>query len=123
MYLQGSGFNADALGSSICSFGAIPAEVTGQGRLRADLVGPCDVGGLTWQALLTSMFLHGSWMHLIGNMWFMWIFGNNIEDSIPARSTAVAGGEPLQLRYWPGSEAGPAATPLNRRTAPCDDPD
>ena len=82
VYLQGSGFNVDALGSSICSFGAIPAEVTGQGRLRADLVGPCDVGGLTWQALFTSMFLHGSWMHLIGNMWFMWIFGNNIEDSM-----------------------------------------
>jgi membrane associated rhomboid family serine protease len=32
--------------------------------------------------LLTSMFLHGSWMHLIGNMWFLWLFGNNIEDSM-----------------------------------------
>jgi membrane associated rhomboid family serine protease len=32
--------------------------------------------------LLTSMFLHGSWMHLLGNMWFLWIFGNNIEDSM-----------------------------------------
>ena len=30
--------------------------------------------------LLTSMFLHGSWMHVIGNMWFLWIFGDNIED-------------------------------------------
>jgi len=29
---------------------------------------------------LTSMFLHGSWMHVIGNMWFLWIFGDNIED-------------------------------------------
>jgi membrane associated rhomboid family serine protease len=28
------------------------------------------------------MFLHGGWMHLIGNMWFLWIFGNNIEDSM-----------------------------------------
>jgi membrane associated rhomboid family serine protease len=28
------------------------------------------------------MFLHGSWMHLIGNMWFLWVFGNNIEDSM-----------------------------------------
>ena len=28
------------------------------------------------------MFLHGSWMHLLGNMWFFWIFGNNIEDSM-----------------------------------------
>jgi membrane associated rhomboid family serine protease len=32
--------------------------------------------------LLTSMFMHGGWMHLIGNMWFMWIFGNNVEDSM-----------------------------------------
>ena len=30
--------------------------------------------------LVTSMFLHGGWMHLIGNMWFLWIYGDNIED-------------------------------------------
>jgi membrane associated rhomboid family serine protease len=32
--------------------------------------------------VFTSMFLHGSWMHLIGNMWFLWVFGDNIEDSM-----------------------------------------
>ena len=32
--------------------------------------------------LISSMFMHGSWMHLIGNMWFLWIFGNNIEDAM-----------------------------------------
>ena len=32
--------------------------------------------------LITSMFLHGSWMHLLGNMWFLWLFGNNVEDSM-----------------------------------------
>jgi membrane associated rhomboid family serine protease len=32
--------------------------------------------------LVTSMFLHGSWMHLLGNMWFLWLFGNNVEDSM-----------------------------------------
>jgi membrane associated rhomboid family serine protease len=31
-------------------------------------------------AILTSMFLHGGWLHIIGNMWFLWIFGDNIED-------------------------------------------
>ena len=31
-------------------------------------------------SLVTSMFLHGGWMHLIGNMWFLWIFGDNVED-------------------------------------------
>jgi membrane associated rhomboid family serine protease len=30
--------------------------------------------------VVTSMFLHGGWLHLIGNMWFLWIFGDNIED-------------------------------------------
>jgi membrane associated rhomboid family serine protease len=35
-----------------------------------------------WHTLLTSIFLHGGWFHLIGNMWFLWIFGNNIEDSM-----------------------------------------
>ena len=30
--------------------------------------------------LLTSMFLHGGWMHVIGNMWFLWIYGDNVED-------------------------------------------
>ncbi|HKX00801.1 MAG TPA: rhomboid family intramembrane serine protease [Bryobacteraceae bacterium] len=31
-------------------------------------------------AFLTSMFLHGGWLHIIGNMWFLWIFGDNVED-------------------------------------------
>jgi len=35
-----------------------------------------------WYTPLTSMFLHGGWLHLIGNMWFLWVFGNNVEDSM-----------------------------------------
>jgi membrane associated rhomboid family serine protease len=31
-------------------------------------------------SLVTSMFFHGGWMHIIGNMWFLWIFGDNVED-------------------------------------------
>jgi len=31
-------------------------------------------------AVVTSMFLHGGWLHVIGNMWFLWIFGDNVED-------------------------------------------
>ena len=33
-------------------------------------------------SLLTSMFLHGGWLHLISNMWFLWIFGDNVEDTL-----------------------------------------
>jgi membrane associated rhomboid family serine protease len=32
--------------------------------------------------LFTSMFLHGGWLHIIGNMWFLWIFGDNVEDEL-----------------------------------------
>src|SRR5512137_2283183 len=34
------------------------------------------------ETLVTSMFLHGGWLHLIGNMWFLWIYGDNIEDTL-----------------------------------------
>jgi len=34
------------------------------------------------RSLVTCIFLHGGWMHLIGNMWFLWVFGNNIEDAL-----------------------------------------
>ena len=35
---------------------------------------------LQWVDVLTSIFLHGGWLHLIGNMWFLWIYGDNVED-------------------------------------------
>jgi membrane associated rhomboid family serine protease len=37
---------------------------------------------LSAPTLITSMFLHGSWMHVIGNMWYLWIFGDNVEDRL-----------------------------------------
>jgi membrane associated rhomboid family serine protease len=81
LLVQGGGFDARVLTDSLCGLGAIPAELTGAGA-GAYSGSPCRPGGLTWQTLLTSMFLHGGWMHLIGNMWFLWIFGNNVEDSM-----------------------------------------
>lgn len=36
----------------------------------------------SWVTVVTSMFLHGGWMHAIGNMWFLWIFGDNVEDRL-----------------------------------------
>ena len=85
-YVQGAGMDPGTLQQAVCTYGAIPSEITGQTRplppeLREyGLV--CPQGGITWVAILTSMFLHGGWLHLIGNMWFLWIFGNNIEDSM-----------------------------------------
>ena len=36
-------------------------------------------------SLFTCMFLHGGWAHLLGNMWFLWLFGNNVEDRLGAK--------------------------------------
>ncbi|MDX1503809.1 MAG: rhomboid family intramembrane serine protease [Thermoanaerobaculia bacterium] len=87
LLLQRAGSGPDFV-QSLCSFGAIPADVVGAlGRgdlLRLGESVVCEAGGLGWTAILTSMFLHGGWMHLLGNMWFLWIFGNNIEDSMGA---------------------------------------
>jgi membrane associated rhomboid family serine protease len=58
-------------------FGAIPALITSSASLAASKAVLPPV-----MTLFTSMFLHGSWMHLVGNMWFLWIFGNNIEDAM-----------------------------------------
>ena len=86
IYLQGGGMSENILAGSVCQLGTIPAELTGRtgGYEGFEFPGsvPCEFGGLTWSTILTSMFLHGSWLHLIGNMWFLWLFGNNVEDSM-----------------------------------------
>ncbi|MEN8374522.1 MAG: rhomboid family intramembrane serine protease [Gemmatimonadota bacterium] len=83
LVVQGGGADPQALQASVCAFGTIPGELTGSAVPPGAGQGlPCVPGGLTWSTLGTSMFFHGSWMHLIGNMWFLWIFGNNIEDSM-----------------------------------------
>jgi membrane associated rhomboid family serine protease len=69
--LQGAG-QEQALEASVFAYGAIPCEITAR----------CAVEGLSWGGVLTSMFMHGSWEHIIGNMLFLWVFGNNIEDSM-----------------------------------------
>ena len=62
----------------VSEYGAIPFEITNPGE---DAPGPPDQAPY-WLTILTSMFLHGSLLHLAGNMLFLWIFGNNIEDSM-----------------------------------------
>lgn len=76
-----------ALSSAVCRLGLIPGELLHQLPPGTSFpVGPdssCVLGyGEAWYTPLTSMFLHGGWLHLIGNMWFLWIFGNNVEDSM-----------------------------------------
>lgn len=59
----------------IYMYGAIPAVVFGHAQLPPEFMSLPAYG-----TLISSMFLHGGWMHLIGNMLYLWIFGNNIED-------------------------------------------
>lgn len=61
----------------IYAFSVVPSVLVGTQKLPNELV--LIPAGLT---LLTSMFLHGGWMHLLGNMLFLWIFGNNVEDAM-----------------------------------------
>jgi membrane associated rhomboid family serine protease len=71
--------------TAVLDYGAIPAWVlhgVRQGRLFLQGYGWVELyqevpAPLT---VLTSMFLHGGWLHLIGNLWFLWIFGDNVED-------------------------------------------
>jgi len=69
-----------SLGESLQGFilaaGAIPYEIVNHVDIRPRNLLP--VPGSIW----TSMFLHGGWLHIIGNMWFLWIFGDNIEYAL-----------------------------------------
>ncbi len=91
---QGAGLNEISLASSVCNLGMVPGELTHQAPLGQAIpmardpatgqVMSCVVDNLPVNTLtpLTSMFLHGGWGHILGNMLFLWVFGNNVEDSM-----------------------------------------
>jgi membrane associated rhomboid family serine protease len=87
LFIEGAGMTRP-MGTAICNYGLIPAELTetrpaGTPAFPVDRELACVTDpGRQPMNLLTSMFMHGGWMHLIGNMWFFWLFGNNIEDSM-----------------------------------------
>jgi len=71
---------------------AIPCELDHNHPLSHQQYGTRDCSAATgdqreffpqknvWLAVVVSMFLHASWIHVLGNMWFLWVFGNNVED-------------------------------------------
>jgi rhomboid family protein len=65
---------------NLAAFAAIPAELMGQGLGDKSIVSPFLVPERF--TLVTYMFLHGSWIHLLGNMLFLWVFGDNVEDAM-----------------------------------------
>lgn len=110
---QGAGMGLK-LPESVCNYGLVAGEFTGQGAPGSGIpMGDglyCVVDAAPeYLAVFTSMFLHGSWMHLLGNMWFLWLFGNNIEDSMTRPRFVVfyllCGIAAAMLQMWtdPGS--------------------
>ena len=77
----------EALHGVFGAFGVVPAELLAQPVGRS-------------YTLISSMFLHGGWMHLIGNMWFLYIFGDNVEDRL---------GKPLFVLFYLAAGIGAAA--------------
>ncbi len=75
VFLWQSSLDAPAARRAVDALGAIPAVVFGVARLPSDLVWVPR-----YVPVLTSMFLHASWMHLLGNVLFLWIFGASVED-------------------------------------------
>jgi membrane associated rhomboid family serine protease len=88
VFLQGLGTNEQFT----YAFSVVPQEIRSGVDVARDV--PVEVGGergsiplqptpfSVYITLLTSMFMHGSLMHLLGNMWFLWIFGDNVEDDL-----------------------------------------
>ena len=93
--VQGGGFNGFALAASACNYGMVPGELTRMAEVGSGvpigegLACVIDREPVNTVTPFTSMFLHGGWGHILGNALFLWVFGNNIEDSMgPARFAA-----------------------------------
>jgi len=88
VFVQGAGFDPYAIATSVCDLGLIPGELTGKAPvgtaipIARGLTCIVDASPLNWLTPLTSMFLHGGWGHLLFNGLFLWVFGNNVEDSM-----------------------------------------
>ncbi len=86
VFFQGMGANEAAMANALCNWGLIPGELTGLSvgaRVPITRGFMCVVDSESnWLTLVSMQFLHGSWLHLLGNMLFLWIFGNNIEDAM-----------------------------------------
>ena len=88
LVFQRAGMDPSALAKSVCNFGMVPGELTQRAPvgewvpLSSNLACVVDRERINWLTPITSMFLHGSWSHILMNAVFFWVFGNNIEDSM-----------------------------------------
>jgi len=88
IFVQGAGLDPVRLSETVCNLGLVPGEITGRARVGAavplgmGLYCVVDRDPINYLTPVLSMFLHGSWAHLLGNALFLWVFGNNVEDSM-----------------------------------------
>ena len=87
-FIQGAGLDPYAMAVSVCNLGMVPGELTHMAPLGTavplgnNLACVVDNEPINTLTPFTSMFLHGGWGHLLGNLMFFWVFGNNVEDSM-----------------------------------------
>jgi membrane associated rhomboid family serine protease len=91
--IQGLGTNPQLI-RSVFEFGVIPGELLGLVPEGTRVpVGPglqyVVEGAPNYLAVITHMFMHGGWLHIIGNMWFLYVFGDNVEDSMGSMRFAL----------------------------------
>jgi membrane associated rhomboid family serine protease len=93
--VQGAGFDERTLVSSVCNLGMVPGELTHLAALGSaipitpELSCAIDNDPINYFTPFISMFLHGSWTHILGNALFFWVFANDIEDVMgPSRFLA-----------------------------------
>jgi len=88
LLVEKGGLDPYALAKSVCDYGLVPAELTHRVPLGTAVpIGPgmvCAVDNSPINILtpVLSMFLHGSWGHILGNSLFFWVFGRSVEDSM-----------------------------------------
>ena len=77
VFLWQQTLSPDAATIAVYAYGVVPTVLFGNDSLPPEIARiPPEL------TILTSMFMHGGWMHIIGNMLYLWIFGNNIEDTL-----------------------------------------
>lgn len=88
IWVQGGGFNTYRLAATVCDLGMVPGEITHRAPLGLavplgrGLACVVDNNPINYLTPLTALFLHGSWGHVLGNMLFLWVFGDNVEDAM-----------------------------------------
>jgi rhomboid family protein len=94
-FVQHAGITHGPSDNSVVKYGVIPYEITHPGKEcgldssgavlcqgQPGVTGTPPSQPSSWLTLITSMFMHGGLLHIAGNMLFLWVFGNNIEDSM-----------------------------------------